>query len=120
MNSKFTSIVRILLGIVLLASGTNKFCKFLPNPIGDFIESFGQVNYVLKIVGFFELFIAMLLLFKKWVPFALILLAPITINILLFHLYLNLEGILPALLLGVLNAILIYKYWRVYRPLFND
>lgn len=120
MNSKFTAIIRVLLGILLLVSGINKFCKFLPNPIGDFIESFGQVNYVLKIVGAFEIAIAMMLLFKKWVPFALILLAPITLNILLFHIYLNLEGILPAIVVAILNGILIYKHWRVYRPLFND
>jgi uncharacterized membrane protein YphA (DoxX/SURF4 family) len=119
MNSKFTSIVRVLLGILLLLSGINKFCRFLPNPIGDFIESFGQVNYILPVVGVFEIIIAAMLLIKKWVAFALILLVPISLNILLFHLYLNLSGIIPALVLVALNGILVYKYWRCYRPLFN-
>ena len=119
MNSMFTKIVRIFLGIALVVSGLNNFCRFLPTPAGDFIESFGQVDYVLPVAGFFEIIIGILLLLKKWVAFALIMLAPISLNILLFHLYLNLEGIGPALLIGILNGILIYKHWTQYKPLFN-
>ncbi len=119
MNSMFTKIVRIFLGIVLVLSAINNFCKIIPTPAGDFIESFGQVNYVLPIVGVLELAIGAMLLLKKWVAFALILLAPISLNILLFHLYLDLSGIAPALLVAILNAILIYKHWQQYKPLFN-
>ena len=115
----FTKTVRIVLGIFLVLSGINKFFRLLPTPAGDFIESFGQVNYVLPIVGVLELFVGMMLLLKKWVAFALLLLAPISINILLFHLYLNLAGIGPALLVATLNSILIYKHWAQYKPLFN-
>jgi len=118
MNSKFTTIVRILLGIFLLASGLNKFICFLPNPVGDFIASFGNVDYVFPIVGVFEIAIAAMLLLKKWVPFALIVLVPISVNILLFHFFIDLKSIVPALLVAIFNGILIYKYWRAYKPLF--
>lgn len=118
MNSKFTTIVRILLGILLLASGLNKFFHFLPNPVGDFIASFGNVDYIFPVVGVLEIIIAAMLLLKKWVPFALIALVPISINILLFHLYVDIKSIAPALLVALLNGILIYKHWRAYKPLF--
>ena len=126
MNSKFTSIVRILLGIILLIFGLNKFYSlpFLPTPqlpenASEFMSSLAATGYVLPVVGILEVLIAILLLSKKWIAFALILLAPISLNILLFHLFLDIPGIGGAILVAVLNGILIYKHWPQYRPLFN-
>jgi uncharacterized membrane protein YphA (DoxX/SURF4 family) len=118
MNSKFTKITRILLGVILLFSGLNKIFKIIPTPADNLIESFGQVDYIFPVVAGLEVIIAVLLLLKKWVAFALILLVPLSLNILLFHLYLNFQGIIPAILVATLNGILIYKHWRQYVPLF--
>lgn len=119
MNSKFTMIIRVLLGLILVASGLNKFCHLIETPAGDLIESFGQVDYIFPVVAVLEIFIGTLLLIKKWVPFALILLVPICVNILLFHFYLDFTNVLPAIVVAILTAILVYKHWRSYRPLFN-
>lgn len=126
MNSKFTSIVRILLGIILLVFGLNKFypLPFLPAPqlpqhASEFMSSLAATGYVLPIVGVLEVFIAILLLTKNWIAFALIILVPISLNILLFHLFLDLPSIGGAVLVAVLNGILIYKHWPQYRRLFN-
>lgn len=124
MNSMFTKIIRILLGIILLVFGANKFFGFIPLPelpeqANNFMTSLGATGYVLKIVGVLEIVIGALLLMKKWVAFALTLLAPISINILLFHLFLDVNGIGGALLVAILNGILIYKYWTHYKSLFQ-
>ncbi len=124
MNSMFTKIVRILLGVILILFGANKFLGFIPLPelpeqANNFMTSLGQTGYILKIVGVLEIIIGSLLLMKKWVAFALNLLAPISINILLFHVFLDLKGIGGALLVAVLNGILIYKYWTHYKTLFQ-
>jgi hypothetical protein len=70
------------------------------------------------VLGILEVFIGALLLTRKWIAFALIMLAPISINILLFHLFLDASGMLVALVIAVLNSILIYKHWSQYRSLF--
>ncbi|WP_291119034.1 DoxX family membrane protein [Flavobacterium sp. UBA6135] len=124
MNSKFTLIVRILLGLILVVFGLNKFLNFIPLPelpenAGNFMTSLGETGYVLPIVGVLEICIGAMLLLKKWVAFALILLVPISLNILLFHLFLDLPGLSVALMIVLLNAILIYKHWKQYTPLFN-
>lgn len=126
MNSKFTMIVRVVLALTLLAFGLNKLLPspFIPLPAlpaeaSSFMTSLGQTGYVLKLVGFLEIAIGLMLIFKKWVPFALILLAPISVNILLFHLFLDMSGIAGAIFVAVLSGILIYKHWRLYKPLFN-
>ncbi len=125
MNSTFTKILRIILGLGLIFFGVSKLIhfNFMPTHIytGDaaiFIDSLSNTGYILKVIGVFELFTGLLLLFNKWVPFALLLLAPISVNILLFHLFMDTPGLILALLVIVLNAILIYKHWKVYRPLF--
>lgn len=125
MNSTFTKILRIILGLGLLFFGLSKLIDFniMPTHIytGEaaiFIDSLSDTGYILKVIGIFEILIGLLLLLNKWVPFALLLLAPISVNILLFHLFLDIPGLIVALVIVVFNAILIYKHWKVYRPLF--
>jgi len=123
MNSMFTKIVRIFLGVVLVIFGANKFLHFIPleaptGSAGDFMNSLGATGYIFPVVGILEVIIGLLLLSKKWIAFALILLAPISINILLFHLFLDIPGLSVALLIVVFNSILIFKHWQQYKPLF--
>jgi len=121
----FSMIVRLLLGAILVLFGLN---KLLPNPFiplpelpprgAEFMTSLANTGYVLKTVGLLEIIIGALLLFKKWVAFAIVLLAPISLNILLFHFFLDLPGIGGALIVSILNGILIYKHWSQYKTLF--
>ena len=123
MNSKFTQIVRILLGLILIVFGVNKMYSFIPLPqppqaAGDFMSSLADTGYILTVVAIFEILIGLMLIFRIWVPCALRLLVPISVNILLFHLFLDIPAIGTALLVVVLNAILLYKHRVKYKPLF--
>lgn len=123
MNSQFTKLIRIVLGLLLVVFGANKFMHFIPmdpptGSAGDFLNSLGATGYIFPVVGLLEVLIGIMLLLKKWVAFALILLAPISINILLFHMFLDIPGIAMSIAVVVFNAILIYKLWPQYRPLF--
>lgn len=124
MNSQFTKLMRILLGAILVVFGLNKFLTFIPAPelpesAASFINSLASTGYVMPVVGVIEIMIGLLLLFNKWVAFALVVLVPISVNILLFHLFLDIPGISGALLVTLFNAILMYKLWPKYKPLFN-
>ncbi|EDM45283.1 hypothetical protein SCB49_05737 [unidentified eubacterium SCB49] len=124
MNSTFTTILRIILGLALVVFGLNKFLAFIPMfdmaPAGaNFLDSLNNSGYILYTVALLEILIGLLLLLKKWVPFSLILLAPISLNILLFHLFLDVSGIGVAVAIVAINVILIYKYWKSFRPLFH-
>lgn len=123
MNSKFTQIVRILLGIILIVFGVNKMYSFIPLPqppqaAADFMNSMADTGYILTVVAILEILIGLMLIFRIWVPFALLLLVPISVNILLFHLFLDIPAIGTALLVVILNAILLYKHRVKYKPLF--
>ncbi len=123
MNSMFTKIVRIALGLALVVFGANKFLHFIPlepptGAAGEFMNSLGATGYIFPIVGVLEVIIGIMLLLKKWVAFGLILLAPISINIVLFHVFLDIPGSPFALVILIFNAILIFKHWTQYKPLF--
>lgn len=126
-------LVRIGLGLILLLFGFNKFFWFLQDfdfsgyPEAEYLfnslryswsESVGK-GYLMNLVGLVEIIVGLLLVFKKWVPFALVMLVPISINLVLFHAFLNLASIGPAILILLLNAYLMYKNWDAYKPLFK-
>jgi len=125
MKSTFTTILRIILAVGLIFFGLNKFFDFMPmfkmpDAAANFMESLEATGYVFYVVAILEIVIGVLLLLKKWVPFALILLAPISFNILLFHIFLDVSDIWVAMVIVTFNVILIYKYWRAYRSLFQS
>lgn len=126
MNSNFTKIIRIILGLGLILFGVSKLfpLSFMPTPefaesASEFMNSLDNTGYILIMVGVLEIFIGCLLIAKKWVPFALILLAPLTINILFFHLFLDPSGLVLAAVVLFLNALLISTHWRRYKLLFH-
>ncbi|QCX37762.1 DoxX family membrane protein [Aureibaculum algae] len=125
MNSKVTLVLRILLGLILVIFGANKFYPFMPAPTEmsegamNFMGALGKSGYMFPLIGGVEVIVGLLLLLKKWVPFALILLAPVAVNMVLFHLVLEPGSTAPALAVLVINAILIYANWDKFKTLFN-
>lgn len=113
---KITSLIaRILLGIVFLVFGLNKFHAFIPQgpmptgAAGQFMGALFSTHYIMA-VGLFEVVGGLLLLINKYVPLALCLLAPIIVNILLTGTLLT-HMALPS---GIVVAILwILVYSRV-------
>jgi len=124
MNAKVTLVLRILLGIILIIFGANKFFGFMPMPPmeGDaatFMGALGVSGYMFPLLGVMEIVIGLLLVLKKWVAFALVLLAPLAVNMVLFHASMDLAGIGAAAIVFLINAILIYANWDKYKGLFS-
>lgn len=127
-------ILRVGLGLMLLTFGLNKFFWFMPDfdftgyPEAEHLfnalrfsgddPSAGK-GYLMGLVGINEAVVGFLLIIKKWVPFALVALVPISVNVVLFHAFVNLPNIGPALLVAILNGYLIYKHWDSYKSLFS-
>lgn len=126
-------ILRIGLGLMLLAFGLNKFFWFLQDfdftgyPEAEYLfnalryswsEPAGK-GYIMGMVGLTEVLVGLLLVLNKWIPFALVVLVPISINLVAFHLFVNLPNLGPALLVAIVNAYLIYVNWSAYKPMFK-
>lgn len=124
MKSSFAAILRFILSLGLIFFGLNKIIGFMPlfeMPIAtaNFVETLQTTAFGFYFVAALEIALALLLLFKKWVPFALIVLAPLSLSSILFHWFLGISDILIAVIIFAVNVILIYKYRRAYTALFQ-
>ena len=102
-----TVIARFLLGLIFLVFGLNGFFHFIPAPpppsgtAGQFVGALFVSNY-LVVVFLLQIIPAVLLLINRYVPLALTLLAPIIVNILLFHILMAPSGLALAIIVTVL------------------
>ncbi len=113
-------VARILLGLVFLVFGLNKFFNFIPSgpmpagAAGQFMGALFSTHYIMY-VGVFETVGGLLLLINRYVPLGLCLLAPVIVNILLVGTLMT-HMALPS---GIVITILwILVYLRV-RPAFS-
>ena len=99
-------IARFLLGFIFLVFALNGFLHFIPASLpsgtaGQFVGALFVSNY-LVVVFLLQLISAVLLLSNRYVPLALTLLAPIIVNILLFHMLMAPSGLLLAMVVTML------------------
>jgi putative oxidoreductase len=109
-----------LLALIYLVFGSNFFLKFLAMPpmegnAGNFIGVIYSTGF-LAFVKVLEIVLAVLLLVPATRRLALVLIAPISLNILLFELFIaHQPGI--GILLVLLNAFAIYQNRKNYMPI---
>jgi putative oxidoreductase len=115
-------VARILLGLIFLFFGLNGFLNFLhapipPGPAGQFLAVLGPTIY-LKFVCLVQIVGGVLLLSGQFVPLALVLLGPVIVNILLFHIALQPAGLPPALVTTLLWFIVFFGVRRAFAGVF--
>lgn len=113
---------RLLLGLITFVFGLNSILHFLPMPYptGDALTWYGimAAHGWMNVVGVILIIAGLLLLVGRFVPLALLLLAPVITNILLYHALLWPHGYIPAIIVTVLEVILLIAHYRSYLPLF--
>lgn len=123
--SKVSLVSRYVLGLIYFVFGLNGFLQFLPQPplpesAMGFLGGLMSAGYFFPFLKGTEVLMGALLLAGFAVPFALIVLAPITINILLFHTILTpgpQNAVLPVVMV-LLSVAVAYNYWPTFKPLF--
>jgi|ERR1700734_2852607 putative oxidoreductase len=117
-------IARILLGIPFLVFGFNYFFHFLPMPPppGDAGVLMGILysHGWLVFHGVLYVIAGLLLIVGRYVPVALVILGPILVNILLFHVTLAPSGFAPGVICALLELFLIWAYWPAFRGIFTE
>ncbi|MGH7659341.1 MAG: DoxX family membrane protein [Vulcanimicrobiaceae bacterium] len=117
------TVSRILLGLLFLVAGASGFF-FIANPppappglAGQFQDIFFASRWVLFVDGV-EFVAAVLLLANRFVPIALLLLAGVLPNILVFHITMMPMGIFPGLIATLLWFVVALQYRSLFAPLF--
>jgi hypothetical protein len=119
MNSKLVITGRIFLGLIFSIFGLNGFLNFLPMPpqpenAGAFMGALAQSGYMFPLINGTEVIAGILLLANIWISLGLILLAPVIINIFMFHVFLAPGGLPLAILVLILELFLAWSYKDKY------
>ena len=109
-----TIIVRSLLGLIFVVFGLNAFLHFIPLPppqglAGDFMKAL-FVSHYFYVVAILQIAGGALCLLGRFVPLGLTLLGPVSVNILLFHIFLEPSGLPLAVVVSVLALFLLWAY----------
>ena len=117
------TIVRILMGLGFSVFGLNGFLHFIPEPktpmpegAKAFAGAMMQTGYMFQLVAGTQLIAGLFLLLNLFVPLALVLLMPVLVNIIAFHIFLQPAGMAPGAILMLMELYLAWMYRRAYLP----
>lgn len=128
MKAKLPMIARILLGLIFFASGLAGLLNLAPPPADlpekmvTFMNGMMATTYFFPLVKGTEVVCGLLLLTGFWVPLALVVLAPVILNIFMVHAFMAPDGLILATILGLLEIYLAFfaqPYAARIRPLFQ-
>jgi uncharacterized membrane protein YphA (DoxX/SURF4 family) len=117
-------IVRVLLGLMFVVFGSNAFLKFMPMPemhgqAGAFITALAGSGYMQAIAVVQVLGGLCLLLGARFVPLGLTLLGPVIVNIVLYHIFLDTQGLPMAIVTAALALFLLWIYRFKFPAIFQ-
>lgn len=113
---------RIIFGLLWVLFGLNFFFHFITIPpptqqAGAFLGAMFQTGYLFPFVKITEIIVGLLLLSNFFVPLALVVIAPVTLNIFLVHAVLDPGGIGISIVLLILNVFLGIRYLDSYKSM---
>lgn len=120
----FVTAGRVLMGLLFFVFGLDGFLHFMPPPSGPMPEgavAFGtalmQTGYMFPLIKGTEVIAGALLLCNRFVPLALVLLAPVIVNIVAFSAFLIPSGIGLGVVILALEVYLAWAYRSAYLPM---
>ena len=116
-------ILRTLMGLLFIFASSVYFLNLIPvpemtGPIKTFNEGLAAAPYFMTLLKTVELVCGILLVTGYFVPLALVLLAPVIVNIFFVHATMAPEGLPTAVVVVLIEAFLGYAYRKSYAPLF--
>lgn len=116
------SISRILLGAIFVIFGLNGFLHFIPSPqyqgvAGQFIGAI-FTSHLYVIVFLTQVVGGLLLLANRYVPLGLLLLGPVLVNILGFHIFMSPTTIPMALVATALWFVVFFRVRHAFSEVF--
>ena len=112
----------MLMGAIFTVFGLNGFLHFLsmpppPQPAMAFFGALAATGYMIPLL-FVTQVVGGALLLVGMVPLALVILAPVIVNIVAFHVFLAPAGMPLAIVVASLALFLAWAHRETYRPLF--
>ena len=117
-------IARILLGLMFAVFGSNAFLHFIRMPelqgqAGEFIGALLNSGYIYPIAALEVVGGLLLLIGARFVPLGLTVLGPVIVNIVLYHIFLDKEGLPMAGCISIFALFLLWAYRDKFPAIFQ-
>jgi hypothetical protein len=116
-------VARYVLGLLFTVFGLNGFLHFIPvTPLPPLASQFVGVlaaSHYMVPVFVLQLACGLLFLVHEYVPLALTLIAPVIVNILLFHILMNPSGIVPGVIATICWLLVFYNVRSAFAGIFR-
>jgi len=114
-------VARVLLGLMFFVFGLNPFLHFIPVPpmsghAGAFLGAMIGSHYV-YLVGAVQVISGALFLVGRYLPLAIALSGPVVVNILSYHLSMDLRGAPPGIVAALCWLVLFWAFRDSFAPL---
>lgn len=121
MNKIFMGLTAVF-GVFWLVFGLNNFLHFfsIPKPSEEgaaFLNALENTGYAMPIVYATQIVAGLMLLARRFVPLALLMLAPIIANIMLYDLFLNPSGLAVGGVITAFYIALLFERREKFLPL---
>lgn len=115
-------IVRVLMGLLFLFASIVVLFKLVPQPelagnVKVFMDGVNASGYLITLIKVTELLCGIAFVTGRFVPLATVVIAPVIVNIFLFHVFVDTSGLPVAIFLVLANLFLAYANWEKYKPL---
>jgi uncharacterized membrane protein YphA (DoxX/SURF4 family) len=117
------TVARVVLGLVFVASGLTGLLGLAPPPEGSpgavaLFQALHATGYILPLLKVTELVGGALVLGGLFLPLGLVLLAPVIVNIVAFHVFVAPAGLPIAAVLVTAALALAWRHRAAFAPLF--
>lgn len=125
MRKKILFVACLVLGLMLINSGLNKFFNYMPMP-DDLPESllkvmnaFTEIIWLMPLVAVAEIIGGILLIIPRFRALGAIIIFPIMVGILMTHIFNAPSGLVMAVVLFAINLWALFESRQKYAPMFR-
>ncbi|MCU0419749.1 MAG: DoxX family protein [Cyclobacteriaceae bacterium] len=125
MKTKIHFVLNVLMGLLFINGGLNKFFNYMPVPpdlpeatLKDF-GAFMEIAWLMPLVGVAELVGGVLILLPKTRALGTLVLFPIVVGIVLMHVVVDASGLPIALIIAAIIGWNIADHWKKYLGLLH-
>lgn len=117
-------IIRVLMGLMFIFASVVVLFKLVEQPPIEgsakiFMDGVNASVYLMPLIKITELFCGIAFVSGFFVPLATVVIAPVTVNILLYHIFVAPEGLPVGIALVLGNIFLAYANWDKFKQLLD-
>ncbi|KHJ36710.1 DoxX [Pedobacter glucosidilyticus] len=123
MKSKILFVLSLLFGLMFINAGLNKFFNYMPMPedipeaMVKLMAAYTTIVWLMPLVAVVEIIGGVLIIIPRFRALAAIMVLPITVGILLTHIFNEPSGLPIAIAFFAVNIWLLFEYREKYMPL---